>query len=126
MWYGCFCLFVCIGGVVRLCMLMLDEIGIVACFYPWGAILWLLGVVGCLLNRRHLILMLMCVELMLLGACILFLGLAGTIDNLGGQVFTLFILTVAAAESSVGLAILIAHYRKRATIAVQALSLLKG
>ncbi len=80
-------------------------------------ILWLLGVVGCLLNRRHLILMLMCVELMLLGACILFLGLAGTIDNLGGQVFTLFILTVAAAESSVGLAILIAHYRKRATIA---------
>lgn len=70
--------------------------------------------------------MIMCIELMLLAISFLFLINSVVIDNLIGQVFTIIILTVAAAETSIGLAILVAYYRIRGTIAVKSLNLLRG
>ena len=91
-----------------------------------GVILFILGVLGIVLNRSNLIIMLMSIELMLLAIAFLFLINSVVIDNLIGQIFTLMILTVAAAESAIGLAILVAYYRVRGTIAVKSLNLLRG
>lgn len=91
-----------------------------------GIILFILGVLGIVLNRSNLIIMLMSIELMLLAISVLFLINSVVIDNLMGQVFTIMILTVAAAESAIGLAILVAYYRIRGTIAVRTLNLLRG
>lgn len=91
-----------------------------------GVILFILGVLGIVLNRSNLIIMLMSIELMLLAIAFLFLINSVVIDNLIGQVFTLMVLTVAAAESAIGLAILVAYYRVRGTIAVKSLNLLRG
>lgn len=91
-----------------------------------GIILFILGVLGIVLNRSNLIIMLMSIELMLLAISFLFLINSVVIDNLIGQIFTIMILTVAAAESAIGLAILVAYYRVRGTIAVRSLSLLRG
>ena len=77
-------------------------------------------------NRKNLIIMLMSIELMLLAVCFLFLSMSRAIDNLVGQIFTLTVLTVAAAESAIGLAIFVVYFRKRATIAVSVLNLLRG
>jgi len=84
-----------------------------------GIILFILGVLGIVLNRSNLIIMLMSIELMLLAISFLFLINSVVIDNLIGQIFTIMILTVAAAESAIGLAILVAYYRIRGTIAVK-------
>lgn len=91
-----------------------------------GIILFILGVLGIVLNRSNLIIMLMSIELMLLGISVLFLINSVAIDNLIGQIFTIMILTIAAAESAIGLAILVAYYRIRGTIAVRSLNLLRG
>ena len=91
-----------------------------------GIILFILGVLGIVLNRSNLIIMLMSIELMLLAISFLFLINSVVIDNLIGQIFTIMILTVAAAESAIGLAILVAYYRIRGTIAVKSLNFLRG
>lgn len=91
-----------------------------------GVVLIVLGVLGIVLNRSNLIIMLMSIELMLLGIAFILLINSVVIDNLIGEVLTLMVLTVAAAESAIGLAILVAYYRVRGTIAVKSLNLLRG
>ena len=88
--------------------------------------LFLLGVWGIFLNRKNIIVMLMSIELMLLAVNTNFLVFSLYVDDLVGQVFALFILTVAAAESSIGLALLVIYYRARGTVAVEFMNLLKG
>ena len=95
-------------------------------YFTVGTILFILGVLGIVLNRSNLIIMLMSIELMLLAISFLFLINSVVIDNLIGQIFTIIILTVAAAETSIGLAILVAYYRIRGTIALKSLNLLGG
>nr|YP_009734551.1 NADH dehydrogenase subunit 4L [Microzoanthus occultus]QIB71121.1 NADH dehydrogenase subunit 4L [Microzoanthus occultus] len=85
-----------------------------------------LGVTGVIINRGHLIILLISIELILLSSLILFLSNSVALDLLVGQFFTIFILTVAAAESSIGLAILVAYYRIKGTIAVKTLNWLRG
>jgi len=82
-------------------------------------LLLLLGVLGIVLNRGHLIIMLMSIELILLAASFLFLISSMITDALIEQVFTIMVLTVAAAESSIGLAIMVAYYRIKGTIAIK-------
>jgi NADH:ubiquinone oxidoreductase subunit K len=89
-------------------------------------ILFLLGVWGIFLNRKNIIVMLMSIELMLLAVNLNFLVFSVYLDDMIGQLFSLFILTVAAAESAIGLALLVVYYRIRGTIAVEFISLLKG
>jgi len=95
-----------------------------------GGILFAMSVVGIFLNRRNLIVLLMAIELMLLAVNMNFIAfshyLPATADKMAGQVFVFFILTVAAAESAIGLAILVVLFRGRATIAVDELDALKG
>lgn len=88
--------------------------------------LFLLGIWGIFLNRKNIIVMLMSIELMLLAVNCNFLVFSMYIDDVLGQVFSLFILTVAAAESSIGLALLVIYYRARGTVAVEFINLLKG
>ena len=91
-----------------------------------GIILFILGILGIVLNRSNLIIMLMSIELMLLAISFTMALFSVIIDSLIGQVFTIMVLTVAAAESAIGLAILVAYYRVRGTIAVKSLNLLRG
>ena len=89
-------------------------------------ILFLLGIWGIFLNRKNIIVMLMSIELMLLAVNLNFLLFSVYLDDLIGQLFALLILTVAAAESAIGLALLVVYYRIRGTIAVEFINLLKG
>ncbi|CAK9253333.1 unnamed protein product [Sphagnum jensenii] len=89
-------------------------------------ILFLLGIWGIFLNRKNIIVMLMSIELMLLAVNLNFLMFSVFLDDLVGQLFALLILTVAAAESAIGLALLVVYYRIRGTIAVEFINLLKG
>nr|WHI93585.1 NADH dehydrogenase subunit 4L [Actinostola sp. CM-2023]WHI93623.1 NADH dehydrogenase subunit 4L [Actinostola georgiana] len=89
-------------------------------------LLLLLGILGIVLNRGHLIIMLMSIELILLAASFLFLINSIVTDALIEQVFTIMVLTVAAAESSIGLAIMVAYYRIKGTIAIKSLNWLRG
>ena len=91
-----------------------------------GIILFILGILGIVLNRSNLIIMLMSIELMLLAISFTMTFFSVIIDNLIGQIFTIMVLTVAAAESAIGLAILVAYYRVRGTIVVKSLNLLRG
>ena len=95
-----------------------------------GGMLFAMSVVGIFLNRRNLIVLLMAIELMLLAVNMNFIAfshyLPAESDRMAGQVFVFFILTVAAAESAIGLAILVVLFRNRATIAVDELDALKG
>lgn len=91
-----------------------------------GIILFILGVLGIVLNRRNLLIMLMSIELMLLAISFSLTRVSVIIDSLMGQIFTIMLLTVAAAESAIGLAILVAYYRVRGSIAVKSLNLLRG
>ena len=91
-----------------------------------GAILFAISVVGIFLNRRNLIVLLMAIELMLLAVNLNFIAFSHFLGNIAGQVFVFFILTVAAAESAIGLAILVVLFRTRSTIAVDELDSLKG
>ncbi len=91
-----------------------------------GAILFSISVVGIFLNRKNLVVLLMAIELLLLAANMNFIAFSHYLGDLAGQVFVFFILTVAAAESAIGLAILIVVFRHRRTINVQDLDRLKG
>jgi len=91
-----------------------------------GAILFSISVVGIFLNRKNLVVLLMAIELLLLAANMNFIAFSHYLGDLAGQVFVFFILTVAAAESAIGLAILIVVFRCRRTINVQDLDRLKG
>ena len=91
-----------------------------------GAILFALSVIGIFLNRKNLIVLLMAIELMLLAVNLNFVAFSHYLGDLGGQVFVFFILTVAAAESAIGLAILVVLFRNRSTINVEELDTLKG
>jgi len=91
-----------------------------------GAVLFAISVIGIFLNRKNLIVLLMAIELMLLAVNINFIAFARYLDDIAGQVFVFFILTVAAAESAIGLAILVALFRNLKSINVADLDHLKG
>lgn len=91
-----------------------------------GAILFSMSVMGIFLNRRNLLVLLMAVELMLLAVNINFVAFSHYLGNLHGQIFVFFILTVAAAEAAIGLAILVLLFRHRASVNVRDLTSLKG
>lgn len=91
-----------------------------------GAILFALSVAGIFINRKNVILLLMCIELMLLAVNTNFIAFSHFHGNMVGQVFVFFILTVAAAEAAIGLAILVVLFRNRRTINVEELDALKG
>jgi NADH-quinone oxidoreductase subunit K len=97
---------------------------------PWylfvGAVLFAISVIGIFLNRKNLIVLLMAIELMLLAVNTNFIAFSHFLGDLNGQVFVFFILTVAAAESAIGLAILVALFRNMNTINVDELDSLKG
>jgi NADH-quinone oxidoreductase subunit K len=101
------------------------EIGL-SHYLTLAAILFTLGVFGIFLNRKNVIVILMSIELMLLSVNINFVAFSSFMDDLAGQVFTMFILTVAAAEAAIGLAILVIFFRNRGSIAVEDISTLKG
>lgn len=91
-----------------------------------GAVVFTLGVFGIFLNRKNVIIILMSIELMLLAVNINFVAFSAALGDLTGQIFSLFILTVAAAEAAIGLAILVVYFRNRGSIAVEEISELKG
>jgi NADH-quinone oxidoreductase subunit K len=91
-----------------------------------AALLFAIGVVGIFMNRKNLIVLLMAIELMLLAVNMNFIAFAHSLGDLSGQVFVFFILTVAAAESAIGLAILVALFRNLRSIHVDDLGSLKG
>ncbi|TSE31319.1 NADH-quinone oxidoreductase subunit 11 [Tepidimonas thermarum] len=95
-------------------------------FLSVGAILFALSVVGIFLNRKNLIVLLMAIELMLLAVNLNFVAFAHYLGDLHGQIFVFFILTVAAAESAIGLAILVLLFRNKSSIDVETLNTLKG
>jgi NADH-quinone oxidoreductase subunit K len=91
-----------------------------------GAILFALAIAGIVINRKNLIVLLMCIELMLLAVNLNFVAFSRYLGDAAGQVFVFFILTVAAAEAAIGLAILVTLFRNRRTINVAELDTLKG
>lgn len=91
-----------------------------------GAILFAIGVVGIFLNRKNVIIILMAIELMLLAVNMNFVAFSHYLQDINGQIFVFFILTVAAAESAIGLAILVVLFRNQRTINVDDLDKLKG
>jgi NADH-quinone oxidoreductase subunit K len=91
-----------------------------------SAILFAISVAGVIINRKNVITLLMCIELMLLSVNTNFIAFSHFLDNVTGQVFVFFILTVAAAEAAIGLAIIVVLFRNRATIDVEQLNQLKG
>jgi len=95
-------------------------------FLTLGAILFSLSVAGIFINRKNVIILLMCLELMLLAVNMNFVAFSRFVGNLDGQVFVFFILTVAAAEAAIGLAIVVVLFRNRRTINVAELDDLKG
>ena len=101
-------------------MIELNQVLIVA------AILFTIGIAGIILNRKNIIIILMSVELILLSVNINLVAFSTFGQDLTGQVFSLFILTVAAAEAAIGLAILVTYYRNRGSIAVEDINLMKG
>jgi NADH-quinone oxidoreductase subunit K len=91
-----------------------------------AAILFTLGVAGIILNRKNIIVILMSVELILLSVNLNLVAFSAQLHDLTGQIFALFILTVAAAEAAIGLAILVTYFRNRGTIAVEDINMMKG
>ena len=91
-----------------------------------GAILFILGVFGIFLNRKNVITILMSIELMLLSVNINLVAFSSYHNDISGQIFTIFILTVAAAEAAIGLAILVVYYRNSGSISVEDINSLKG
>ena len=91
-----------------------------------AAILFTLGILGIFLNRRNVIIILMSVELILLAVNINFVAFSAYLHDLVGQVMAMFVLTVAAAEAAIGLAILVVYFRNRGTIAVEDVNVMKG
>jgi len=101
------------------------EIGL-GHYLTLAAIIFTIGIIGIFLNRKNVIIILMSIELILLAVNINFVSFSIYLQNLVGQVFTMFILTVAAAEAAVGLAIIVIYYKNRGSINVEQISSLKG
>jgi NADH-quinone oxidoreductase subunit K len=101
------------------------EIGL-AHYLTVAAILFTLGIFGIFLNRKNVIIILMSVELMLLAVNINLVTFSSFLNDLVGQVFAMFVLTVAAAEAAIGLAILVVYFRNRGSIAVEDINMMKG
>ena len=101
------------------------EIGLTH-YLTVAAILFTIGVVGIFLNRKNIIIILMSIELILLAVNLNFVAFSSYLGDLVGQVFALFVLTVAAAEAAIGLAILVVYFRNRGTIAVEDVNVMKG
>jgi NADH-quinone oxidoreductase subunit K len=91
-----------------------------------AALLFTIGVFGIFINRKNVIIILMSIELILLAVNINLVAFSAFLGDLVGQVFALFVLTVAAAEAAIGLAILVVYFRNRGTIAVEEINLMKG
>ncbi len=91
-----------------------------------AAILFTLGMLGIFLNRKNVIIILMSIELMLLAVNINLVAFSAHLQDLVGQVFAVFVLTVAAAEAAIGLAILVIYFRNRGSIAVEDINMMKG
>ncbi|HXW19875.1 MAG TPA: NADH-quinone oxidoreductase subunit NuoK [Roseiarcus sp.] len=91
-----------------------------------AALLFTIGIAGIIINRKNIIIILMSVELILLAVNINLVAFSTVFGDLTGQVYALFVLTVAAAEAAIGLAILVAYYRNRGSIAVEDINALKG
>ena len=101
------------------------EIGL-GHYLTLAAIIFAIGIIGIFLNRKNVIIILMSIELILLAVNINLVSFSIYLQNLIGQVFTMFILTVAAAEAAVGLAIIVIYYKNRGSINVEQISSLKG
>jgi len=101
------------------------EIGLTH-YLTVAAILFTLGILGIFLNRKNVIIILMSVELMLLAVNINLVAFSVFLQDLVGQVFAMFVLTVAAAEAAIGLAILVVYFRNRGSIAVEDVNMMKG
>ena len=101
------------------------EIGL-SHYLTVAAILFSLGIVGVFLNRKNVIIILMSIELMLLAVNINLVAFSSFLGDLVGQLFAIFVLTVAAAEAAVGLAILVVYFRNRGSIAVEDINMMKG
>ena len=101
------------------------EIGL-AHYLTVAAILFTLGIFGIFLNRKNVIIILMCVELMLLAVNINLVAFSAFQGNVVGQVFAMLVLTVAAAEAAIGLAILVVYFRIRGTVEVEDINAMKG
>ena len=101
------------------------EIGL-SSYLGVAAVLFTIGVIGIFLNRKNVIVILMSVELMLLAVNLNLVAFSAHLGDLTGQVFALVILTVAAAEAAIGLAILVVYYRNRGSIAVEDINVMKG
>ena len=91
-----------------------------------AGMLFTMGIFGIFLNRKNVIIILMCIELMLLAVNINFVAFSSFLGDLTGQVFSMFILTVAAAEAAIGLAILVVFFRNKGSIAVEDISSMRG
>jgi NADH-quinone oxidoreductase subunit K len=101
------------------------EIGL-AHYLILAAILFTLGIMGIFINRKNVIVILMSIELMLLAVNINFIAFSAFLGDISGQIFSLFILTVAAGEAAIGLAILVVYFRNRRSIAVDDISTMRG
>jgi NADH-quinone oxidoreductase subunit K len=101
------------------------EIGLTH-YLTVAAILFTLGVFGIFLNRKNVIIILMSIELMLLAVNINFVAFSVFLNDMAGQVFAMLVLTVAAAEAAIGLAILVVYFRNRGSIAVEDINVMKG
>ncbi|MBT6307504.1 MAG: NADH-quinone oxidoreductase subunit NuoK [Rhodospirillaceae bacterium] len=101
------------------------EIGL-AHYLILAAILFTLGIMGIFINRKNVIIILMSIELMLLAVNINFIAFSAFLGDISGQIFSLFILTVAAGEAAIGLAILVVYFRNRRSIAVDDISTMRG
>ena len=101
------------------------EIGL-GHYLTLAAIIFTIGIIGIFLNRKNIIIILMSIELILLAVNINLVSFSIYLQNLVGQVFTMFILTVAAAEAAVGLAIIVIYYKNRGSINIEHISSLKG
>ena len=95
-------------------------------FLTVAAALFVIGIFGIFLNRKNVIVILMSIELILLAVNVNFVAFSSYLNDLAGQVFTLFVLTVAAAETAIGLAILLCFFRNRGTIDVEDVNVMKG
>jgi len=103
----------------------MSEIGL-GHYLTLAAIIFTVGIIGIFLNRKNVIIILMSIELILLAVNINLVSFSVYLQNLVGQVFTMFILTVAAAEAAVGLAIIVIYYKNKGSINVEQISSLKG
>tara|TARA_B100001750_G_scaffold179717_1_gene148081 strand:- start:754 stop:1065 length:312 start_codon:yes stop_codon:yes gene_type:complete len=103
----------------------MNEIGL-GHYLTLAAIIFTIGIIGIFLNRKNIIIILMSIELILLAVNINLVSFSIYLQNLVGQIFTMFVLTVAAAEAAVGLAIIVIYYKNRGSINVEQINTLKG